>query len=161
MSKGIIFAKKRRFFEEKKKKKADISKIKKALVRKGIFSKTKYVYVYLHAKLQVSSIILKSFRQEGNFPPSTSKRTPKKPTQIRVKEILEKNKSLTVHYCNIHTLCTELYKIYNNLPPTIFSDLFIRNHISYNLHSQSKAVCKGSSSLQYFEPIIWNLMEIK
>ena len=159
MSKGIIFAKKRRFFEEKKK--ADISKIKKALVRKGIFSKTKYVYVYLHAKLQVSSIILKSFRQEGNFPPSTSKRTPKKPTQIRVKEILEKNKSLTVHYCNIHTLCTELYKIYNNLPPTIFSDLFIRNHISYNLHSQSKAVCKGSSSLQYFEPIIWNLMEIK
>ena len=42
--------------------------------------------VYLRAKFQVSSIILTSFRQGGNFTPpsSTSKQTPKKPTQIRV-----------------------------------------------------------------------------
>ena len=43
--------------------------------------------VYLHAKFEVSSIILTGFRQGGNFtPPPTSKRTPKKPTQIRVKK---------------------------------------------------------------------------
>ena len=45
--------------------------------------------VYLRAKFEVSSIILTSFTQEGggvNFtPPHTSKRTLKKPTQIRVK----------------------------------------------------------------------------
>ena len=44
--------------------------------------------VYLRAKLEVSSVILKSFRQGGNVTPHptpTSKRTPKKPTQIRVK----------------------------------------------------------------------------
>ena len=48
--------------------------------------------LYLRAKFAVSSIILTSFRRGGggggaNFtPPSpTSKRTPKKPTQIRVK----------------------------------------------------------------------------
>ena len=42
--------------------------------------------VYLQAKFEVSSIILTGFRQGGNFtPPPTSKRTPKKPTQIRVK----------------------------------------------------------------------------
>ena len=41
--------------------------------------------VYLRAKFEVSSIILTSFRQGGNFTPlPTSKRTPKKPTQIRV-----------------------------------------------------------------------------
>ena len=49
--------------------------------------------VYLRAKFEVSSIILTSFRLErgwGDFtpphyPPASSKRTPKKPTQIRVK----------------------------------------------------------------------------
>ena len=44
--------------------------------------------VYLLAKFEVSSMILTSFRHRGNFTlplPPTSKRTPKKPTQIRVK----------------------------------------------------------------------------
>ena len=47
--------------------------------------------VYLRAKFEVSSVILTSFRQVGGgggkLPPplSTSKRTPKKPTEIRVK----------------------------------------------------------------------------
>ena len=41
--------------------------------------------VHLRANFQVSSIILTSFRQGGNFtPPLTAKQTPKKPTQIRV-----------------------------------------------------------------------------
>ena len=50
--------------------------------------------VYLQAKFQVSSIILPSFRQGGggggNFtpPPFTSKQTTKKPTQIKVKALL-------------------------------------------------------------------------
>ena len=45
--------------------------------------------VYLRPKFEVSSINLTSFRQgEGNLtpPPTTSKQTPKKPNQIRVKK---------------------------------------------------------------------------
>ena len=44
--------------------------------------------VYLRAKFEFSSIILKSLDRAGNFTPSpltTSKPTAKKPTQIRVK----------------------------------------------------------------------------
>ena len=54
---------------------------------KGISSETAYMGVYLCTKFQVSSIILTSFRQRANFTslPHTAKRTPKKPTQIRVK----------------------------------------------------------------------------
>ena len=61
-------------------------------------------------------------------------------------------------------------ELYNNLPQTIFSELFVRNHGNYNLRSQSnfvipevKTVYKGSNSLRYFGPIIWNLIpkEIK
>ena len=46
--------------------------------------------VYLRAKFDVFSIILTSFRQRVILaPPPTSKRTPKKPTQIRVKKRLQ------------------------------------------------------------------------
>ena len=45
--------------------------------------------VYLRTKLQISSVILTSFRQGGrdNFSPQspTSKRMPEKPAQIKVK----------------------------------------------------------------------------
>ena len=48
--------------------------------------------------------------------------------------------------------------------------MFVRNHSNYNLRSQSdfvipelKTMYKGSNSLRYFGPIIWNLIskEIK
>ena len=41
--------------------------------------------VYLGTKFQVSSIIPTSFRQGAILPLGTSKRTSKKPTQIRIK----------------------------------------------------------------------------
>ena len=49
-------------------KNVDISKIKRALVLKGIFSETN-MRVYLGAKFVVSSIILTNFGQGGNFTP--------------------------------------------------------------------------------------------
>ena len=85
-------------------------------------------------------------------------------------KLLEKDNSFNVHHCNIQTLCVELYKVYNNISQTVFSDLFIRNHINYNLRSQSdfvipqtKTVYNGTNTLRYFGPIIWNLIpkEIK
>ena len=48
------------------------------------------MFVYLRTKFQVSSITLTSFRQVGgNFTPHTSKRIPKKPTEIRVNDLNE------------------------------------------------------------------------
>ena len=85
-------------------------------------------------------------------------------------ELQEKNNSFTAHHYNIQTLCIELYRTYCNLSQTIFSELFVRNHSNCNLRSVSdfvipevKTVCKGSDSLRYFGPIIWNLIpkEIK
>ena len=65
-------------------KNADISKIKRALVRKWKL----HMCAYLHAKFQVSSTVLTRFREEVILPPPsspTSKRSPKKLTHIRVK----------------------------------------------------------------------------
>ena len=63
-------------------KNTDISKIKKALVQKDIFPETNYVCVLTY---RISSIILTILRRGVILLPPTSKRTPEKPTQIRVK----------------------------------------------------------------------------
>ena len=80
-------------------------------------------------------------------------------------EKLEKDNSFAVHHYNTQAFCIELYRVYNNLSQTIFNELFVGNHSNYNLRSQShfvipevKTVYKGSNSLRYFGPIIWNLI---
>ena len=40
-------------------------------------------------------------------------------------ELLAKNGSFSVHHYSIQTLATEMFKAYNTLSETIFSDLFI------------------------------------
>ena len=72
-------------------KNGDINKSERTLVLKGIFSETTYLYV-LPGKFKDSRKTLTSFRHGGGgriillSPPiPTSKRTPLKPTQIRVK----------------------------------------------------------------------------
>ena len=90
--------------------------------------------------------------------------------KLTFNELLEKDGSFTVHHYNIQTLCIELYKVFNNLAESIFSDLFIRNNSSYNTRLKSdfvipqiNTVLKGSNSIRYYGPVIWNLIpnEIK
>ena len=88
----------------------------------------------------------------------------------KFEELLEKDKSFTVHHYNTQTLFVELYKVFSGQSQTIFSDLFERKNINYNLRSQPgfvisqvKSLYEGSNSLRYFGPIIWSLIpkEIK
>ena len=72
-------------------------------------------------------------------------------------------RSFTVYYFDIQTFCIKLYKVYNNLSQIIFSELFIRNNISYNSCSQSvfailqiEVVYKGSNSLYPYRWICKN-----
>ena len=80
-------------------------------------------------------------------------------------DLLTKDGSFTVHHYNIQTLAIELYKVYNNISQTIFGELFTRNNNGYYLRSKSdfvipqiRTVLKGSNSIRYFGPIIWNLI---
>lgn len=79
-------------------------------------------------------------------------------------KVLEKGGSLTGHYYNIQTLCEECH----NIAQTIFNDFFIRNNNTYNMLVKSdffvpqiKTVLKGSNSIRYSGPVIWNLIFAK
>ena len=85
-------------------------------------------------------------------------------------ELLEKDKSFSVHHCNIQTLVIEMYKIYIDISVPIFKDLFQLRNNGYCLRDNSyfqrvnvKSVYNGENSLRYFAPIIWDLVptEIK
>ena len=73
LSKGTIFANKFWLMG----KNADISKNKRVLILKSIFSENIYV-VYLSIKFQISSITLTSFRQGVILPPTPLQNKPLK-----------------------------------------------------------------------------------
>ena len=58
-----------------------------------------------------------------------------------------------------------LYKVYHKLSQTIVSNLFMRNSNSYHLILKSnfvipkvRRVLKGSNSIRFYDPNIWNLV---
>ena len=61
-----------------------------------------------------------------------------------------------------------MFKVYRNMSPTIFSELFRWRDISYNLRSNSnfllpnvKSVFHGSDSISYIGPNIWDVVPLE
>ena len=53
-------------------------------------------------------------------------------------ELLEIDKSVTVHERNLQVLVTEIYKIENNLSPGIMENIFEKRHLKYSLRDPLK-----------------------
>ena len=82
-------------------------------------------------------------------------------------QLLIKDKSLCIHYQNIHRLMIEIYKIFNEEGVNVFSELFIKSNHNINLRSGQdlivpsvQSVLKGKNSLRYFGSVLWNSLPI-
>ena len=85
--------------------------------------------------------------------------------------LLEIDKSFTIHQRNIQTLAIEMFKAFNNIGPEILRDIFVvRTHNGPTLRNPTdfvvptiKTVLYGEDSLRYFGSKIWELIpqEIK
>ena len=81
-------------------------------------------------------------------------------------DLLEKDKSVTIHQKNLQYLATEMYKVKNKISPQIMEDVFeIRELPSYNLRNPSEFIRRAKNSVKYGEkslsflaPIIWDLI---
>ena len=57
--------------------------------------------------------------------------------QLTFKELLEKNKTITIHKRNLQTLATEIYKAKNKISPEVVNSLFEFINKNYNLRNAS------------------------
>ena len=81
-------------------------------------------------------------------------------------ELLEKDKSTTIHNRNTQLLATELLKIKNGLPPAFMNEIFIENaQHYYDLRKKTefkrnkvKTVYNGTKTLTFLGPRIWEFV---
>ena len=57
--------------------------------------------------------------------------------QLTFKELLEKNKTVSIHQRNLQTLATEIYKAKNKISPEVVNSLFEFTNKNYNLRNAS------------------------
>ena len=55
-------------------------------------------------------------------------------------EILQKENSVLVHQINIQALAIMIYKVGNNIAPTMVSELFLFSNVNYNLRGGSSFI---------------------
>ena len=85
--------------------------------------------------------------------------------QLTFKELLEKNKTVSIHQRNLQTLATEIYKAKNKISPEVVNSLFEFTNKNYNLRNASIlkrnryfTVHYGSESLVSLALKIWELV---
>ena len=82
---------------------------------------------------------------------------------LSFEELLHKDKSFKIHERNLQKLVTEIYKIKNNLSPTIMKNIFsisdnpvnLRKKTSFNTFNV-KTVHNGLDTISYRGPQIWS-----
>ena len=83
-------------------------------------------------------------------------------------KLLEQDKSVTIHTRNLQMLATEMFKVYRNISSPIFSEIFHRRDINYNLRINSnfampdvRFVFRGSQSISYLGPKVWDILPLE
>ena len=83
-------------------------------------------------------------------------------------ELLQRDNSVTIHQKNIQALTVLMYKVTNNIAPTIVSELFSFSNINYNLRSGSQfhqpsanAVWNSLETISYLGPKIWSMVPVE
>ena len=81
------------------------------------------------------------------------------------KDLLDKDKSVSIHTRNLQILATEMFKVHRNMSPPIVCEMFNRREINYDLCNFSefslpyvRSAHHGTDSISYLGPKIWELV---
>ena len=80
-------------------------------------------------------------------------------------ELLEKDKSVTIHHRNLKTLAYEIFKVKNNMAPEILAEIFPQKESNYSLRNSTalqgrsiKTVMYGLETISSLGPKIWDIL---
>ncbi len=80
-------------------------------------------------------------------------------------ELLNKDNSVSIHHRNLQKLVTEMYKVKNNLSPSIMKDVFKERNSPYGLRnnctwtsSNIRTVYNGTETISFRGPKTWQLL---
>ena len=76
-------------------------------------------------------------------------------------DLLDKDRSVSVHVKNIKTLAIETFKVSNKLTVPLMNEIFVRRNNAYNVHKPSEfvrpkvhSIFHGKESISYLGPQI-------
>ena len=88
-----------------------------------------------------------------------------KDTQLTFEELLHKDNSFSIHHRNLQKLAIEMYKVQNNLSPTLMKNIFPDRKIPYNLRNMNpfqssnvSTVFNGTETISFRGPKPWALV---
>ena len=93
-----------------------------------------------------------------------------KDESLSFQQLLDKDKSVTIHHRNLQKLATEMYKLKNSLPPSLLKDILPECDNSYDLRSENpfltynvRTVLYGTETIAFRGPKTWAIIptEIK
>ena len=64
-------------------------------------------------------------------------------------ELLEKDKSVTIHHRNLQTLGYEIFKVKNNMTPEIVTEIFPQKENNYSLRNSTALRVRGIKTVMH------------
>ena len=72
-------------------------------------------------------------------------------------ELLEKDKSVTIHHRNLQTLAYEIFKVKNNMAPEILTEIFPQKESNYSLRNSTTLQGRSNKTVMYGSETISSL----
>ena len=85
--------------------------------------------------------------------------------QSTFEELLNIDKSVTIHHRNLQVLARESYKVDHGLAPELMNNIFKKRNVTYNFRKNStfetrniNSVYYGSQTISFLGPEVWELL---
>ena len=83
-------------------------------------------------------------------------------------DMLDKDRSVSVHVTNIKTFAIEMFKVSNELAVPLMNEIFVKRYYAYNLRNPSDfmrprfhSVFHVKEGISYLGPQIWNMIPVE